>query len=70
MAMLVRPDVRSEVRYRACRRVDGISKRGYHDRGTARWAMRQLQTRVGVTGLNVYRCKQCRLWHIGHRGTP
>lgn len=70
MAMLVQPDVAHEHRYRACRRADGLPKRGYSRRQDARRALGQARARLALTTMDIYRCNQCGLFHIGHRGTP
>jgi hypothetical protein len=49
-------------------------KRRYPTAGAALAAMRSLQRRTmdrpEEGALNVYKCRRCLAWHVGHRGSP
>lgn len=41
-------------------------KRGYQNAANAERDMQRLMSRKGETGLEVYHCRLCKGWHVGH----
>ena len=40
--------------------------KGYQTADDARYAMIRLSRNTGTNGLNTWKCKVCRLYHVGH----
>lgn len=51
----------------ACHRADGLTKLGFDNKAVAKAAARRAQARLSTSEMHVYRCPDCRYFHIAHR---